>query len=116
MGECKAQLGLRESKHKEVLSRLAVNPKDAGALVTLYEDHEVEIRAAAVRWVGKNRELCEQAVHNILVAIGREAPTFDPRCMDAADWIYQCADAEAKRLREALDTTGRASLRAGRAM
>ena len=116
MRKWKAQLRPREGKHRQVLSRLAVDPKDAGALVALYEDHEVEIRAAAVRWLGKNRELCEEAVHNILVAIGRQAPTYDPRAMDAADWIFQRADAEARRLREALDTAGNTSLRTGRAM
>jgi hypothetical protein len=116
MGEWKAQLGLRERKHKHVLSRLAVDPKDAGALVALYESHEVEIRAAAVRWLGKNRELCEQAVHNILVALGRQASTYDPQSMGVAEWIQQCADTEARRLREALDAEASNGQRTRRAL
>lgn len=104
----------RERKHKQVFCQLAVDPKDAGALIALYEYHEVEIRAAAVRWLGKNRELCEQAVHNILAAIGQQAATYDPQ-LDSAAWVRSVADAEARRLREAVDAAdskGRCARRA----
>ncbi len=100
---------------QEHLRRLAADPRDAEALISLYEDHEVEIRAAAGRWFGRNRDVCEQAIHNILVAIGRNVRTYDPQSMDAIEWVRQCADAEAKRLREALDTGGSRGRRTRRA-
>lgn len=112
-GEGKVQLSLREHRHKQVLSRLAMDPKDAGALVALYEDHEGEIRAAALRWLGKNRELCEQAVCNILVAVARQAPTYDPQFTDPMRWVSRVADAEAKKLREALDSAAGKNPRRG---
>ncbi len=87
---------------KQGLKLLATDPKNANALMALYEDHEVEIRAAAIRWFGNNRDLCEQSIHNILVAIGRNAGTYAARSIDAAEWVRQCADAEAKKLHEML--------------
>jgi len=101
---------------QEHLRRLAADPRDAEALISLYEDHEVEIRAAAGRWFGRNREVCEQAIHNILVAIGRNVRSYDPQSMDAIEWVRQCADAEAKRLREALDAHGGRRRRTRRAV
>src|SRR5713101_7116638 len=88
---------------QEPLHRLAADLRDAEALISLYEDHEVEIRAAAGRWFGRNRQVCEQAIHNILVAIGRNVRSYDPESMDATEWVRRCADAEARRLREVLD-------------
>lgn len=118
MAQSKAQarLRFRERKHKQVLRRLAVDSKDAGALVALYEDSEVEIRAAAVRWLGKDRELCERAIHNILVALGRQAPAYDPQSMNVGEWVRQCADSEARRLRDAIDTVNAKGQRIRRKM
>jgi len=88
---------------KQVLCRLAVDPRDGEALMVLYEDHEGEIRTAAIRWFENNRDRYEQAIHNILVAIGRNAGSYDPQSMDAAEWVRQSADDEARKLRERLD-------------
>jgi hypothetical protein len=100
---------------QELLRRLLADPRDAEALMSLYEDHEVEIRAAAGRWFGGNRELCKQCIHNILVAIGRNAGTYDPQSTDAAEWVRNGADTEARRLREALDAASSRGRRTRRA-
>ena len=94
---------------------LAIDPKNANALMALYENYEGEIRAAAIRWFGNNRDRYEQAIHNILVAIGREAATYDPDSMSAAEWVRHCADAEARKLREQLDAGGNRGRRKRRA-
>ena len=101
---------------KQGLKLLATDPKNANALMALYEDHEVEIRAAAIRWFGNNRDLCEQSIHNILVAIGRNAGTYAARSIDAAEWVRQCADAEAKKLHEMLQSKGKIGRRPRRAL
>ena len=100
----------------QMLSRLATDPRDAEALISVYEHYEREIRAAAISWIGNKRGLYEQAVNTILVAIGRRAHSYDPQSMDAAQWVRNCADTEARRLREALDKAGRKILRTRRAM
>src|SRR6266853_1251503 len=91
-------------RDRQGLRRLAMDPKNANALMALYESHEFEIRAAAIRWFGNNRDIYQQAIHNILVAIGRNVRTYDPESMDAAEWVRHCADAEARRLRAAVGT------------
>lgn len=93
-------------RDRQGLGRLAMDPKNANALMALYENHEFEIRAAAIRWFGNNRDIYEQAIHNILVAIGRNVRSYDPESMDATEWVRRCADAEARRLREALGGAG----------
>ena len=98
------------------LRRLAMDPKNANALMALYESHEFEIRAAAIRWLGNNRDIYEQAIHNILVAIGRNVRTYDPESMDSTEWVRQCADAEARRLRQAVDAAGSRGRRTRRAV
>src|SRR6266481_1569504 len=102
-------------RDRQGLGRLAMDPKNANALMALYENHEFEIRAAAIRWFGNNRDIYEQAIHNILVSIGRDAGTYDARSMDAAEWVRQCAEAEARKLREALDAGGSRGRRTRRA-
>jgi len=91
---------------KQGLRRLAMDPKNANALMAFYENYENEIKVAAARWFGNNRDHNEQAIHNILVAIGRMASTYDPQSMSAAEWVSHCADSEARRLREALGGAG----------
>ena len=88
----------------EAVLLLARDPRDAGALITIYENHYRRLRQAATRWFGRDPEMAEKAINSILVAIGRQAGTYDPQSMDPGKWIHQCADAEARRLREALDT------------
>ncbi len=112
-------VGLRISlpaTDQELLRRLADDSRDAEALVTLYEIHRKQIRKTAIRWFGRDPEICNRAVNSILVSIGRRARTFDPRSEDALEWIGRSADAEARKLREALDTAGSKSLRARRVM
>jgi len=104
----------RGDKHS--FRSLGVDPKNANALMALYENYEGEIRAAAIRWFGNNRDRYEQAIHNILVAIGREAATYDPDSMSAAEWVRHCADAEARKLRERLDAGGNRGQRTRRPM
>lgn len=87
----------------QMLSRLATDPRDAAALIAVYEHYEREIRAVAISWFGKDPEVRNKAVNSILVAIARQAGNYDPQSMDAAEWVRQCANAEAKKLREALD-------------
>jgi hypothetical protein len=103
-------------RDRQGLRRLAMDPKNAKALMALYESHEFEIRAAAIRWFGGNRDLYEQAIHNILLEIGRNVKSYDPELMDATEWVRRCADAEARRLREALDWSGSRGRRTRRAM
>ena len=89
-----------------MLSRLAINPRDAQALISVYERYEREIRAAAISWLGNKRGLHEQAVNNILVAIGRQAGSYVPKSVNASEWVNQVVNAAARRLREALDGGG----------
>lgn len=90
-------------KNTQMISRLAIDPRDAEALISIYEYYEREIRAAAVSWFGNKHGLHEQAVNNILVAIGRHAGSYDPKSMDVSEWINQIVNSEARRLREALN-------------
>ena len=113
--------GRKESAGKvltntQMLRRLATDPRDAEALISVYEHYEREIRAAAIGCFGNKRGLYEQAVNNILVAIGRQAGSYDSHSMDAGEWVRQCADAKARRLREALDKAVSKNLRTRRAM
>ncbi len=103
-------------RDKQGLRRLAMDPKNANALMALYENHEFEIRAAAIQWFGNNRDIYEQAIHNILVAIGRNVRSYDPESMDATEWVRRCADAEARRLREVLDAGNNRGRRTRRPM
>ncbi len=100
----------------QMLDRLATDPRDADALISVYEHYEREIRAAAISCFGNKRGLYQQAVNNILAAISREAGSYDPQSMDAAQWVRNCADTEARRLREALDKAVSKNLRTRRPM
>ena len=106
----------RSRAAREALLRLAVNSQDPCALVAIYDAYDYDLKASAVRWFGRDSEAHARAINSILVAIGQQAPTYDPQSMDVAEWIHQCVDAEARRLREVVDTAGNARLRAGRAM
>ena|SRR6266436_1718502 len=103
-------------RDRQGLGRLAMDPKNADALMALYENYEFEIRAAAIRWFGNNRDIYEQAIHNILVEIGRNVRTYYPESMDSTEWVRQCADAEARRLRQAVDAAGSMGRRTRRAV
>ena len=89
----------------DALLRLATNPQDACALVAVYDAFGNHLKASAVRWFGRNIELRNRAVLSILVAVGRNACTYDLRSMQPADWVCRCAEVEARRLSEALDSS-----------
>ncbi len=100
----------------DALLRLATNPQDACALVAVYESYGNDVKASAVRWFGRDAEVRAKAINSILAAIGRQAGSYDPQSMNAAEWVSRVADAEARRLREALDKAVSKSLRTRRAM
>ena len=100
----------------DALLRLATNPQDACALVAVYDSYGNDLKASAVHWFGRDPEVRDKAINSILVAISRQATTYDPQSMNASEWVIQVADAEARRLREALDKAGSKSLRTRRAM
>ena len=90
----------------EAIFLLAIQPKDAGALITIYDNHSRRLRRTATRLFGRDPEVVARVVNSILVAIGRKAATYDPQTMSAGEWVRDCANAEAGRLREALCGAG----------
>lgn len=100
---------------KDALGRLKVNPRDAVALIEFYETCGRELHEVAVRYFGKN-QLGKKAVLNLLAAVTSRAWSYDPQSTNASEWISQVADAEARRLREALDRAVSKSLRTRRAL
>jgi len=103
------------ARAKNVLGRLRVNPRDAVAVMEFYETCSRELQEVAVRYFGKS-QLGKRAVLNLLVAVVSRAWSYDPQCMNASEWVSRLADAEARRLREALDKAVSGSLRTRRAM
>ena len=101
---------------REALLRLAANSQDACALVTIYDSYVTDVKASAVRWFGRDAALRNKAINSILAAIGRQAGSYDPQAMSASEWVSRMADAEARRLREALDAGGSRGRRTRRAM
>ena len=101
---------------RDALVRLAKNPQDAWALIAVYDVFGNHLKASAVRWFGRDAELRRRVVLSILVTIGRNAGTYDARSMDAAEWVRHCAEAEARKLREALDAGGTGGRRSRRAI
>src|SRR5260370_5128074 len=80
---------------QDALLRLAANPQDACALVTVYDEYGDDLKASATRWFGRGPEVRNKAIKSILAAIARLAKTYDPQSMDAAEWVRRCADSEA---------------------
>ena len=113
------QFSLEQSKRiaraKQALDRLEANPKDAVAVIALYETYGRELQAVADRHFGKNR-LAKKAVLNLLVAVVERAWTCDPESMNASEWVSGVADVEARRLRAALDASGSKRRHTRRAM
>lgn len=100
---------------REALARLARNPRDAGALVAIYDAYGNQLRASVAHWFGDDPKVCRRAIYSVLAAIAQKAPAYETQSMDASEWIRQCAEAEARRLREALDGASTKTLRARRA-
>ena len=100
---------------KNALGRLRANPTDAVAVMALYEACSRELQEVAVRYFGKS-QLGKRAVLNLLVAVVSRAWSYDPQCMNASEWVSRVADAEARRLREAVDAGSSRRRHTGRAM
>ncbi len=105
----------RIARAKEALGRLKANPKDAVAVMALYETCGRELQEVAVRHFGQN-QLAKKAVLNLLVAVVSRAWTCDLQITRTKEWVVQCADAEAKKLRAALDARATRCRRTRRAM
>src|SRR5216684_9275559 len=88
---------------KDALGRLRANHTNAVAVMALYETCGRELQEVAFRYFAKS-QLGKKAVLNLLVAVVSRAWSYDPQCMNASEWVSRVADAEARRLREALDT------------
>lgn len=101
---------------KEILRRLADNPRDAKALVAVYENHAWKLMQAATRWFGNDRQARAKAINSILAAIARQAAAYDSHSTDASEWIHQFAEDEARKLRVKVDKTRRPVRRAGRTL
>jgi len=106
----------RTLSSEQAILLLARDPRDACALVSIYENHHRKLRESATRWFGRDSELRNKAINSILAAIGRQARSYDPQSMNVSEWVSRVADAEARRLREALDTAGNKGPRTRRAM
>jgi hypothetical protein len=102
------EFSLEQSKSiagpNEALGRLQANPKDAIAVMALYETYGRHLQKIAVRYFGKN-QLAKKAVLNLLAAVVSRAWTCDLQITHEKKWILQCAEAEARKLRASLDTT-----------
>ena len=104
-GEFFLQQNRTVARGGDALGSLRANATDGVALMALYETYSREFQEIAVRHFGKN-QLAKKAVLNLLVAVASCARTSDLRTMQTKEWILHCADAEARRLREALDKAG----------
>ncbi len=91
---------------EQAILLLARDPRDACALVSIYENHHRNLRESATRWFGRDSELGNKAINSILAAIGRQAGSYDSQSINASEWVSRVADAEARRLRKALETAG----------
>lgn len=111
----KGRRGHATCPETEIFRRLAVDPADSEYLVALYEKYEKELKEAAACYLGR-KEISKRAVNNILVALGRQAKTFDPQSTEAVGWVRRCADAEARKLRDALNATRRQHCKTRRAV
>jgi hypothetical protein len=90
---------------KDALVRLRANPRDAVAVMAVYESCSRELQEAAVRHFGEN-QLGKKALLNLLVVVVSRARSYDPQSMNASAWVSRVADTEARSLREALDVDG----------
>ena len=89
---------------KDAFVRLKANPKDAFALMALYEAYGRELQEIAVHHFGKT-QLARKAFFNLLVAVVSRASTWDLETSPTKKWILECATVEAKKLGAALGTT-----------
>jgi len=93
------------ARAKDAIGRLSANRTDAVAVMALYETCGRELQEVAFRYFAKN-QLGKKAVLNLLVAVVSRAWSYDPQCMNASEWVSRVADAEARRLHEALGPDG----------
>jgi hypothetical protein len=100
---------------KDALGQLRANRTDAVAAMALYETCGRELQEVAFRYFGKS-QLRKKVVLNLLVAVVSRVWNYDPQSMNASEWVSRVADAEARRLREALGVDGNRGRRTRRAM
>ena len=100
---------------KDALGRIRVIPGDAVAVMEFYETCGRELREVAVRYFGKN-QLGNKAILNLLVAVVSRAWSYDPQSINVSEWVSRVADAEARRLRQAVDAVGSRGRRKRRGM
>jgi len=113
--EFPSQKNEKTARAKDALVRLRSNPRDSVAVMTVYESCSRELQEVAVRHFAKN-QLGKKAVLNLLVAVVSCVWSYDPRSMNASEWVSRVADAEARSLREALDVNGNRGRSTRRAM
>jgi hypothetical protein len=90
---------------KDALGWSSASPTDAVAVKACYETCGRTLRDVAVRHFGEN-QLPKKAVLNLLVAVVLRAWSYDPQAINASERVSCEADAEARKLREALDAGG----------
>ena len=85
---------------KEVLACLAEDPNHGESLLVLYQHHSGPLRNASNLLSGFDRESRKRMRIHILLGVARRAREFDPSKMNAADWIRNCMNSEARQLRQ----------------
>jgi acetolactate synthase regulatory subunit len=88
---------------RERLLRLGADPSDADSLIGLFESHKFTLTEVAIRSFGRKSRLYKKALLDILFATARQAWSFDPQLMDAAEWVRRRSQIEARRLRKLWD-------------
>lgn len=82
----------------QALARLAVDPMDSCGLLVLYDKHLSDFRKSVVRWIKRDSAIRSRAVISVLLGVAKHAREYDPRTMNAGDWIRDSAETEARRL------------------
>jgi len=103
----------KTAREKNAVGWLRANPTDPVAVMALYETCRRELQEIAVRYFGKN-QLGKKAVLNLLVVVVSRVSTCDLQKTRTKEWVTQCADGEAKRLRVALDAGSSRGRQTGR--
>lgn len=88
---------------KEFLHRYGSDLAENKLLLDLYESYKRELEEVTARYFG-NGELSKRAVFDVLVAVTVKVKLHDMESTHTVEWIRQCADSEARRLRMVLDS------------
>src|SRR6266436_4675197 len=114
-GQFSSAQNIKIARAKDALGRLRVNPRDAVAVMEFYETCSRELQEVAVRYFGKS-QLGKRAVLNLLAAVVSRARTCELQATLTKEWVVQCAEDEARKLRAALDAGSSSGRRARRVM